>query len=112
MDGSGAPSAEGLPPPFNGTYFSRASWSERLERWRESPEVKATAFAEANEASIRRRLDEPDTAARVVVNIRAVDLGSFLRSGQYLNAYELETHWGPSPPGAPHSSRQAGWHWQ
>lgn len=83
------------PPTFSGIYFLQEPWSQRLRRWKGSPEVRAKAFAEANEESIRRRLDDPSTAARVVVNIWASALLDFLRIDQYQNAYERARVGGP-----------------
>lgn len=83
-------------PPnlFDETYFCVRPWKDRLELWAAK---NPGAFLSANQASIRRRLADESTSARVVVNIGEAALMSFLQEGRYRNAYEISRVGGNAP---------------
>src|SRR5574338_519338 len=70
---------------FGGNYFSNKSLNDRLNTWLN----KATGgFESPNVESIKRVLTDPDTSARVVINIRPDALTTFLNEGSYRNIYQ------------------------
>lgn len=70
---------------FGTNYFSNKSWNDRLNTWLS----KATGgFESPNVESIKRVLTDPNTSARVVVNIRPDALTAFLNEGSYRNIYQ------------------------
>jgi hypothetical protein len=69
-----------FPNGFDQTYFSASQWADRLARWCQQ---NASKFAESNVESITRILADDRTSVRVVINIRADALLSFLSEGRY-----------------------------
>ena len=70
--------------------FPRKPWGERVEDWLNARSGEATwPFQDANRDSIVRSLTHDEGGLRVVVNIPADALLSFLAEGRYRNAYEL-----------------------
>lgn len=70
---------------FDPDYFNDSEWQARLEHYL----LKATnPFVGANVEAIQRCLSDEATGLRMVVNIGAASLLSFLRSKKYLNAYQ------------------------
>ena len=81
------PSGEGLfPPHFDPTYFSAQSWADRVDRW--ETDNQGSVFSGGNVAVIRQMLSDPETGLRMVVNITADALRSFLSEGRYRNLYD------------------------
>jgi len=69
-------------------YFSVAkSWADRRDTILGAN--SQNRFASANIAKLAEIIANPQAGARMVVNIGAWSLRSFLRSGKYLNMYEL-----------------------
>jgi hypothetical protein len=78
---------EGLyPPSFDPTYFSAQSWADRVDLW--ETDNQGSGFSGGNVAVIRQVLSDPETGLRMVVNITADALRSFLREGTYRNLYD------------------------
>jgi hypothetical protein len=75
--------------PVVDDYFESDSWEKRLKKWLERQNPDAAAFLSANKDAITRCLTHPESGLRMVVNISADALLGFLRTGAYLNAYEL-----------------------
>jgi len=84
-------------------YFSAASWKTRVKEWlsRENETANDNPFLEGNVQIVRQIMEDSDSGLRVVVNISADALLSFLRDGRYRNLYEEPviggTRKGPSP---------------
>jgi hypothetical protein len=74
------------PPQFDPTYFSGRPWADRVEQW--ETENQHVGFSGGNVAVIRQVLSDPETGLRMVVNITADALRSFLRESAYRNLYD------------------------
>jgi hypothetical protein len=80
-------------------YFSVGSWGTRVKDWlgNQTPD----SFLEGNLRLIRQILEHPDSGLRMVVNISAHALLSFLADRRYRNLYERPIiggeRKGPSP---------------
>jgi hypothetical protein len=83
-----------FPEGFDQTYFSAAPWRDRLARWCLE---NTSRFAASNVESMSRILDDNRTSVRVVINIRADALLSFLSEGRYRNIYEMPMVGGKGP---------------
>ena len=92
-------SAPSVPPPAGllhltpgiPTYFLERNWAQRRAEFVASPAQSiGIGFAEANAAAIRRLALAEGDAARlhVVFNLGAGALMTYLRSGDYMNAYQ------------------------
>ena len=79
---AGAP----YPPQFDDVYFSHLGWSDRLAAWRQRSEEHG--FSSGNAEVVEETLSRDETGLRVVVNISADALLSFLSDRQYRNLYE------------------------
>jgi len=75
-----------FPPHFDPTYFSSQSWADRVACW-ETRNDRA-GFSHGNVGVIRQMLSDPETGLRMVVNITADALRSFLSEGTYRNLYD------------------------
>ena len=73
----------------NQTYFAGGTWQERLEAWIALQPPEGSDFLLGNRQAITRCLAHEESGLRMVVNISADALLSFLSSGTYLNAYQL-----------------------
>lgn len=74
------------PPPFDEVYFSRLDWPDRLSAWQR--QGVQHGFSGGNVEVVEETLSRDETGLRVVVNISADALLSFLSEGQYRNLYE------------------------
>jgi hypothetical protein len=87
------------PPQFDPIYFSVLQWCERVDLWESNHQ--SSGFSGGNVAVIRQVLSDPETGLRMVVNITADALRSFLREGTYRNLYDAPVVGGaarqPSP---------------
>ena len=73
-------------PQLDPIYFSSESWHERVNRWLERH--SDDTFLQSNVALIRQIMEHPESGLRMVVNISASALLSFLAEGRYRNLYE------------------------
>lgn len=83
----GSAGAGPYPPRFDPTYFSAQRWADRVDQWEINNQ--SSGFSGGNVAVIRQVLSDPETGLRMVVNINADALRSFLREGAYRNLYDL-----------------------
>lgn len=83
-----------FPAGFDEAYFSPLQWTKRLDQW---CKANANKFATANVESISRILADNRTSVRIVINIRADALLSFLAEGSYRNIYEMPMVGGQGP---------------
>lgn len=70
---------------FDQNYFNLDPWPQRLNAYLQNA---TNPFVDANVEAIRRCLSDADTGLRMVVNIGAASLLSFLETKRYLNAYD------------------------
>jgi hypothetical protein len=75
-----------FPPGFDAVYFSTESWATRVDNWLRVH--KDEGFSRGNVEVIRQVLSDPETGIRMVVNITADALRSFLQEGVYRNLYD------------------------
>jgi hypothetical protein len=73
-------------PTFDPVYFSGASWNQRVKDWLQGS--SHYSFLDGNVGLIRQIMEHAESGLRVVVNISAEALLSFLASGTYYNLYE------------------------
>jgi hypothetical protein len=76
-------------PTTDSDYFSRDAWPDKLQGWITQQGPANAPFLNANQSSITRCLTHAESGLRMVVNISANALLSFLRSNRYLNVYDL-----------------------
>jgi hypothetical protein len=69
--------------------FPKTKWERRVKSWLSGNGAATNPFRDANRRSIERCLTDKDSGFRMVVNIPADALLSFLETGRYLNAYDL-----------------------
>lgn len=67
-------------------YFSTSSWSQRVADW--LARASGDPFLADNVRLVRQIMEHPESGLRMVVNISATALLSFLAAGRYLNLYE------------------------
>lgn len=67
-------------------YFSTDSWHDRVELWLGNHDDDS--FLKSNVALIRQIMEHPESGLRMVLNISASALLSFLAEGRYKNLYE------------------------
>jgi hypothetical protein len=77
-------------------YFSNKSWHDRVQSWLKGH--SDDAFLESNVATIRQIMEHSESGLRMVVNISAWSLLSFLAEGRYRNLYETPVIGGISRP--------------
>ncbi len=87
-----------FPDHFDETYFQDASWPDRVSRWIDD---NATAFTQANRDLVDRLFTQDETGLRMVVNITADALLSFLDEGSYRNLYDRPVIGGEAPTPSP-----------
>lgn len=78
-------------PELDPVYFGPRTWARRIKDWAKQARLKGqvTPFLEENLRVIRQMLTQSDTGPRMVVNIGADALLSFLESNDYKNIYEM-----------------------
>jgi hypothetical protein len=71
-------------------YFSDDEWKTRIANWLKAEEQAGNAnpFLDGNVHIIRQIMEHPETGLRMVINISADSLLSFLAFGRYMNLYE------------------------
>jgi hypothetical protein len=91
----------------NNEYFDKdKTWKQRLDSWLAG---KSQSFQPANRLAITKSLADPETGLRMVVNIPADALLSFLRAGKYLNIYENPVVGGKPRTPSPKRQEVDGW---
>jgi hypothetical protein len=77
-------------PELDSVYFSPRPWAKRVHDWVKHARAngRAPSFLDANLGVIRQLLGHPETGPRMVINIGADALLSFLSSDNYKNIYE------------------------
>jgi hypothetical protein len=75
-----------FPAGYDTTYFTDEPWGDRVDKW--LAEHRADTFVIGNVGVIRELLRHDDSGLRMVVNITADALRSFLREGAYRNLYQ------------------------
>jgi len=73
--------------PLDPSYFSNEPWRDRVLRWLNAPE-QADSFLGSNVRLIRQIMEHEESGLRVVVNISAHALLTFLSERRYRNLYE------------------------
>jgi hypothetical protein len=75
---------------YDEIYFSEGAWKERVEAWlkRRSSGGLINPFLNGNVRLVRQVLEDQDTGLRMVINIGAEALLSFLQSNEYKNIYD------------------------
>jgi hypothetical protein len=78
-----------LPAPFDPIYFATTSWAQRRQDWiARQGTIAPNPFLQTNADAIARTITDERTGARMVVNIGAASLLSFVKADTYQNAYE------------------------
>jgi len=95
-------SIESLDP----VYFRQASWTDRLNDWLRERAPDYDAFYHANESHISNSILNDKSVLRMVVNIPANALLSFLSAGSYENTYERNDVVAGNAMGRIHPRRQ------
>jgi hypothetical protein len=77
-------------PPLDAVYFANRTWKHRVEQGLKRVRSNASdaPFIDGNVQIIREILMHADTGLRMVINIGADALLSFLSTGDYRNIYE------------------------
>ena len=75
------------PSPLDPAYFNPAVWQARVSAWL-SNSANSDAFIDGNVRLVRQIMEHPESGLRVVVNISAHALLSFLAERRYRNLYE------------------------
>lgn len=87
-------------PSLDPAYFSAESWRARVQRWLDDP-AHSDRFLDGNVRLVRQIMEHAESGLRVVVNISAHALLSFLAQRRYRNLYERpvigSARQGPSP---------------
>ena len=75
---------------YDELYFTGDDWAHRVQAWlrHEKRSGNSNPFLDGNERLIRQTLEHRETGLRMVVNISAAALLSFLQTGRYRNLYE------------------------
>jgi hypothetical protein len=75
---------------YDEIYFESAGWNKRVEAWlnRRGSSGSRNPFLDGNVKLVRQILEDKDTGLRMVINIGAEALLSFLQSGVYQNIYD------------------------
>lgn len=74
-------------PSLDPAYFSAESWRARVQRWLDDP-AHSDRFLDGNVRLVRQIMEHAESGLRVVVNISAHALLSFLAQRRYRNLYE------------------------
>lgn len=85
---------------FDPQYFQRQTWTVRAASWVNSSQH---GFTEGNRKVVEQATESPESGLRVVINISADALVSFISEGRYRNLYESPVI-GERPP--PEASEQ------